>query len=106
MNVSCARVGIQDDNAIAVAKRISWLILDIAINVFSKLLLKMIEEVFFASGGLLVKPDAFWKNISDALFVGEKWSAFHVDLRHAEWAAIIDLNTNGIIIQSASLSRL
>jgi hypothetical protein len=46
VNVSCARVGIQDDNAIAAAKRISWLILDIAINVFSKLLLKMIEEVF------------------------------------------------------------
>jgi hypothetical protein len=49
-------VGIQDDNAIAAAKRISWLILDIAINVFSKLLLKMIKEVLFASGGLLVKP--------------------------------------------------
>jgi hypothetical protein len=45
VNVSCARVGIQDDNAIAAAKRISWLILDIAINVFSKLLLKMIKEV-------------------------------------------------------------
>jgi hypothetical protein len=43
--MSCARVGVQDNNAIAAAKRISWLILDIAINVFSKLLLKMIKEV-------------------------------------------------------------
>jgi hypothetical protein len=45
VNVSCARVGVQDNNAIAAAQRINWLILDIAINVFSKLLLKMIKEV-------------------------------------------------------------
>jgi hypothetical protein len=43
--MSCARVGVQDNNAIAAAQRIRWLILDIAINVFSKLLLKMIKEV-------------------------------------------------------------
>ncbi|MGA9514721.1 MAG: hypothetical protein WBV51_14265, partial [Pseudolabrys sp.] len=35
----------QDNNAIAAAQRINWLILDIALNVFSKLLLKMIKEV-------------------------------------------------------------
>jgi hypothetical protein len=45
VNVSCARVGVQDNNAIAAAQRINWLILDIALNVFSKLLLKMIKEV-------------------------------------------------------------
>jgi hypothetical protein len=43
--MSCARVGVQDNNAIAAAQRINWLILDIALNVFSKPLLKMIKEV-------------------------------------------------------------
>src|SRR5215510_5410697 len=43
VNVSCARVVVQDNNAIATAQQISWLILDIALNAFTKFLLKMIK---------------------------------------------------------------
>jgi len=37
-------VAVQDNNAIAAAQQIGWLILDIAFNAFSKFLLKMIKE--------------------------------------------------------------
>jgi hypothetical protein len=43
-------VVVQDNNAIATAQQTSWLILDIALNAFTKFLLKMIKEFSFASG--------------------------------------------------------
>jgi len=44
LKVSCARVVVLDNNAIASAQQIGWLTLDIASHVFSKFLLKMIKE--------------------------------------------------------------
>jgi hypothetical protein len=82
--MSCARVGVQDNNAIAASQRIRWLILDIAINVFSKLLLKMIEEVLLRAADCW--SNAFWRNISDALFVSEKMERVSCGLRQAESA--------------------
>jgi hypothetical protein len=43
-------VVVQDNNAIATAQQTSWLILDIALNAFTKFLLKMIKDFSFASG--------------------------------------------------------
>jgi hypothetical protein len=50
LNVCCARVVVHDNNAIATAQQIGWLILDIAANVFIRFLLKMIEGFSFANG--------------------------------------------------------
>jgi hypothetical protein len=48
--MSCARAGVPDNNAIAAVQRINRLILDIALNILIKALLKMTKD---ASGGLV-----------------------------------------------------
>jgi len=42
VNMSCARAGVQDNNAIAAVQRINWLILDIALNILIKPLLEVL----------------------------------------------------------------
>jgi hypothetical protein len=54
--MSCARVGVQGNNAIAAAQRITWLILDIAFNVFIKHLLKMTKEVLLRAAAAVIQP--------------------------------------------------
>src|SRR5262249_6808279 len=59
LKVSCARVVVQDNNAIAAAQQIGRLILDISFNAFSKFLLKMIKDLRAADS---VKPRHREKN--------------------------------------------
>jgi len=72
---------------------------------FSAILLQMIKEVLLASGVLLVKPTSSGEiRVTSYSLVRNgarfMWIAARCRL------AIIDVSTNGIIIQTAGLTRL
>ena len=65
----------------------------------------MIKEVLFASGGLLVKPTSSGE-IRVTPYSWVRMERVNVDCGTLNRLAIIDVITNGIIIQTASLTRL
>ena len=64
-------MGGQDSNAIAAAQQIRCLLLDMAINVFIRIFLKMIKEVLWERRIVLVQTDVLRRNTSHFPFVGE-----------------------------------